>query len=124
MVASFERFDDSNPFEPIKLGSAVCHQDDHNKSVHGQLAAIIRCKPSCVDHNGDPICVSFGLGNDMTVNAILGMPIIKDVDVIPNFCACLVVCKDTTATSDMRCHKTSCGFLADDDALGTVTFMV
>ena len=26
IFASFERFDDSNPFEPIKLGGAICHR--------------------------------------------------------------------------------------------------
>jgi hypothetical protein len=34
VVASFERFDDSNPFEPIKLGGAIRHPDDHGKSSH------------------------------------------------------------------------------------------
>ena len=38
-VTSFERFNDSNPFKPIKLGGAICHPDDCNKSVlHGQLS--------------------------------------------------------------------------------------
>jgi hypothetical protein len=114
-VASFERFDDANPFEPIKLGGAIRHPDDYNESVHGQLTAIIRYKTPYVDHNGRPVRISFGLGNDMTVNTILGMPIIKDLGMIPNFRDGSVVCEDTAATFTLRYHATSCGFLADDN---------
>lgn len=72
IVASFERFDDSNPFEPIKLGGAIRHPDDYNESMHGQLTAIIRYKTPYFDNDGSPICILFGIGNDMTVNTILG----------------------------------------------------
>jgi len=41
IVASFEGFDNANPFEPIKLGSAICHPDNYSTSLHGQLMAII-----------------------------------------------------------------------------------
>jgi hypothetical protein len=114
IVAGFERFDDSNPFEPIKLGGAIRHPDDYNESTHGQLTAIIRYKTPYVDHDGHPIRISFGLGNDMTVNTILGMPIIKDLGMIPNFRARSVICEDSPATFDIRYHETCCGFLADD----------
>ena len=72
IVASFERFDDSNPFEPIKLGGAIRHPDDYNESMHGQLTAIIRYKTPYFDNDGSPICILFGIGNDMSVNTILG----------------------------------------------------
>ena len=114
IVASFERFDDSNPFEPIKLGGAIRHPDDYNESMHGQLTAIIRYKTPYVDTAGNPIRISFGLGNDMTVNTILGMPIIKDLGMIPNFRAGTVTCEDSPATFSIRYQETSCGFLASD----------
>jgi hypothetical protein len=116
IVASFEQFDDSNPFEPIKLGGAIRHPDDYDVSLHGQLTAIIRYKTPYVDHDGSPIRISFGLGNDMTVNTILGMPIIKDLGMLPNFRTARVTCEDTPATFDIRYHETNCGFPADDDA--------
>ena len=114
IVASFERFDDSNPFEPIKLGGAIRHPEDYSESMHGQLTAIIRYKTPYVDNDGSPIHISFGLGNDMTVNTILGMPIIKDLGMIPNFRARLVICEDSPATFAIRYHETCCGFLAED----------
>jgi hypothetical protein len=32
LVASFEQFNDANPFKPIKLGGAIRQPDDYNKS--------------------------------------------------------------------------------------------
>jgi hypothetical protein len=114
LVASFERFDDSNPFEPIKLGGAIRHPDDYKESLHGQLTAIIRYKTPYVDHDGNSIRISFGLGNDMTVNTILGMPFIKDLGMIPNFRAGSVTCEDSAATFAISYQETSFGFRADD----------
>ena len=119
IVASFERFDDSNPFEPIKLGGAIRHPDDYNASLHGQLTAIIRYKTPYFDNDGSPIRISFGLGNDMTVNTILGMPVIKDLGMLPNFRTAVVTCDDSPATFEIRYHETSCGFHAQDDAVTT-----
>ena len=103
-VASFERFDDSNPFEPIKLGSAILHPNDYsNESIHGQLTATIRYKTPYVNKNtGNPIRIFFSLGNNMTVNTILGMPVIKDLRMIPNFRACSVTYKDSPTTFAIR----------------------
>jgi hypothetical protein len=117
MVSSFERFDDANPFEPIKLGGVIRHPDDYNETVHGQLTASY--KTPYVDSDGNPIHISFGLGNDMTVNTILGMPIIKDLGMIPNFRAGSVTCKDAPATFDIRYHETCCSFLAGDTNAAT-----
>jgi hypothetical protein len=114
LVASFERFDDANPFEPIKLGGAIRHPDDYNESVHGQLTAIVRYKTPYVDHDGNPIRISFGLGQDMTVNTILGMPIIKDLGMVPNFRTGSVCCDDTAATFEICYQETCCGFPASD----------
>lgn len=97
IVASFERFDDSNPFEPIKLRG---HPDDfYSESMHGQLAAIIHYKAPYFDNDGSPIRISFGLENDMTVNTILGMPVIKDLGMIPNCCARSIICEDSATSA-------------------------
>jgi hypothetical protein len=108
----FECFDDSNPFEPIKLGSAIWHP-----IFAWQLTAVIRDEtPPCVDHDRSPVRNYFGLGEDMTVNTIHGMPIIKNLGMLPNFRAALVTCEATAATFDIRCHETCCGFPANDDS--------
>ena len=81
IVASFERFDDSNPFEPIKLGGAIRQHDDYNETMHAQLTAIICYKSLYFDNDVCPTHISFCLGNNiMTVNTILlGMPVIKNL---------------------------------------------
>jgi hypothetical protein len=127
IVASFERFDDSNPFEPIKLGGAVRHPDDCNESMHRQFAAVIRCKTPHVDNDGCPIRISFGLGNNMTVNTILGMPIIKDLGMIPNFRPDLSPVKTRPPPSSFDAKKLVaaflCGFPVDDATAATFSVM-
>jgi hypothetical protein len=97
LVASFEQFDDANPFEPIKLGGAISQPDDYNELEHGTLTAIIRYHTPYADHKGNPIQIAFGLGNGMTVNTILGMPVIKDLGMIPNFRHGSITCADSPA---------------------------
>ena len=65
------------------------------------------------------IHISFGLGNDMTVNTILGMPVIKDVGMIPNFRPRSIVCEDSSATFDISYQETCCGFPPDDESAAT-----
>jgi hypothetical protein len=50
----------------------------------------------------------------VTVNTILGMPIIKDLGMIPNFCGGLVTCKDTAATFAIRYQEIESGFPASN----------
>jgi hypothetical protein len=114
LVVSFECFDDANPFELIKLGGAICHPNNYNKLVHGQLTPIIRYKMSYMDLDSNPIHISFGLGHNMTLNTILGMSIIKDLGMIPNFWAGTVVCEDTTATFKTSYQETHYGFPASN----------
>jgi hypothetical protein len=124
LVTSFERFDDANPFEPIKLGGAIRHPDDYNESLHGQLTAIIGYKTPYVNTDGNPVHISFGLGNNnMTVNTILGMPIIKDLGMIPNFRAISVTCEDTSATFTIDYHENKCGFLASNAEAATFSML-
>ena len=87
--------------------------------MHGQLAAVIRCKTPRFDNDGSPIRTSFGLGNDMTVNTILGMPIIKDLGMIPNFRAGSVTFEDSPATFAIHHQETCCGCLAEDATAAT-----
>lgn len=82
LVAEFISFDDSNPFEPIKLGGAIRDPSDFVAADHGNLTAVIRCYTPCVDTSGTPITISFALGSDVTVNTIFGLPMLCDLDSI------------------------------------------
>jgi len=80
LVAEFVSFDDSNPFEPIKLGGAIRDPSDFDASDHGNLTAVIRYFTPYLDSSGDPITISFALGSDVTVNTIFGLPMLCDLD--------------------------------------------
>jgi hypothetical protein len=82
LVAEFISFDDDNPFEPIKLGGAICDPVDFDSSTHGNLTAVIRYYTPYIDHSGSPITLSFALGADVTVNTIFGLPMLCDLDSI------------------------------------------
>jgi hypothetical protein len=83
LVAEFVSFDESNPFEPIKLGGAICHPPDFNASDHGNLTAVI-CYyyTPYVDASGSPITISFALGSDVIINIIFGLPMLCNLDSI------------------------------------------
>ena len=82
LVAEFVSFDDSNPFEPIKLGGAIRDPSDFDATDHGNLTAVIRYYTPYVDTSGSPITLSFALGSDVTVNTIFGLPMLCDLDSI------------------------------------------
>jgi hypothetical protein len=82
LVAEFISFDDTNPFEPIKLGGAIRDPADFVSSDHGNLTAVIRYYTPYVDTTNSPITLSFALGPDVTVNTIFGLPMLCDLDAI------------------------------------------
>jgi hypothetical protein len=79
-VADYISFDDTNPFEPVKLGGAIRDPDNFNSSSHGNLTAVIRYYTPYTDTTGNPITISFALGNDVTVNTIFGLPLLCALD--------------------------------------------
>jgi hypothetical protein len=90
IVAEFISFDDANPFEPIKLSSAICDPADFVSSDHGNLMAVIRCHTPYVDTANSPIALSFALGPDVTVNTIFGLPMLCNLDAVISLCSNLM----------------------------------
>ena len=86
LVADFVAFDDTNPFEPIKLGGAIQDPAGFEAAEHGQLTAVIYHFTPYVDITGAPITISFALGSDVTVNTIFGLPMLCDLDAIISLC--------------------------------------
>jgi hypothetical protein len=79
-VAEYTAFDESNPFEPVKLGGAIRDPDNFDGSTHGNLTAVIRYFTPYTDRSGHPIMFSFALGLDVTVNTIFGLPMLCALD--------------------------------------------
>jgi hypothetical protein len=85
-VTKFIQLEDSNPFDPVKLGGTVCYPSDFDAANHGNLTAVIGCSTSHIDTNGAGVIISFALGADVTVNAIFGLPMLCDLDSVLSFC--------------------------------------
>lgn len=80
LVAEFVSFDDANPFEIVKLGGAILDPANFDAEHHGNLTAVIRYYTPYSDTNGNPVTISFALGNDVSVNTIFGLPLLHDLD--------------------------------------------
>ena len=73
IVVSYEECNDRNPFHPLKLDCAVPTADAAD-SLEGKLTAVVTYRTRYVLPSGEPATLKFGLGKDITVNAIIGLP--------------------------------------------------
>jgi hypothetical protein len=84
LVHAYESFDEMNPFEPIRLSGALRNPNDVSQEVTGALTAVIRYKTHYVDCNGNPVLLSFDLGDTVSCNTLLGLPAINGMNMIWN----------------------------------------
>ena len=78
VIHSYEEFNGTNPFDPIKLCGAISDPSTYDTEKHGILSAVIRYKtPFTVD--GRAYTIAFALGRDVTVNSIIGLPTITEL---------------------------------------------
>ena len=75
IVCSYEKFDDENPFEPLSLACAVSIED--LTATYGQLTSVVTYHTQYRDEKGASIKLSFGLGAEVAVNAIIGLPTLR-----------------------------------------------
>jgi len=81
LIAEYEEFNGRNPFDPIKLGGAITDPSAYDLENHGLLKAVIRYHtPFKTEQNGAPLFLSFALGDDITVNSIIGLPFINALE--------------------------------------------
>jgi hypothetical protein len=66
--------DGSDGFEPIKLQGAIKESADNNSNQRGVLNTVIRYKTPFSDESGNPMLLSFALGDDVSTNSIFGWP--------------------------------------------------
>jgi hypothetical protein len=108
LVHSFVQFDDSNPFEAIKLVGAIKDPDDFNEETHGRLTAVVRYRLPYTDDESNPVVLCIALGTDVSVNTILGWPAIEDLDIEPRFKSNLFV--SSTLNHSFRLERVSAPF--------------
>ena len=81
LVVEYEAFDGENPFDPIKLYGAITDPSQYNENDHGILKAVIRYKtPFLYTATNEPVVLSFALGDDVSVDTIMGLPSIEELE--------------------------------------------
>lgn len=76
IVISYEQFNDNEGFQPITLDCAIPSSEQEKDD--SKLSAAVTYKMRCVDATGKMIALSFGLGDAISVNAIIGLPTFKE----------------------------------------------
>ena len=79
VVADFRYFDSDRPFDPICLEGAILDPDKADNRTLGQLCAVIRYRTAYTLPTGAPLCLSFALGENISTNTIIGLPLQKSL---------------------------------------------
>ena len=108
IVAEYIQYDDKDPFDPIKLQCAV---DDAglNASENGKLTAIVRYHTPYKFVDGSPVLVSFGLGKDVAVRSILGLPTLRQWQSSIDFASNKLVCPNLQRRFDLQYERAQQG---------------
>lgn len=73
IIKDWVEFDDREKFEPLALNCALKDLKNTESNV-GKLTALVTYLTRYTSIDNDPITLSFGLGNEIAVNAIVGKP--------------------------------------------------
>ena len=76
IVDSYEQFDDSDAFLPITLDCAIPATAAEKDA--GKLTAVVTYKTRYHGNDDQPLLLSFGLGDAIAVNEIIGLPTFRD----------------------------------------------
>ena len=76
IVKNYIEFDDNDKFEPLGINCDVDNVNEVENNV-GKLTAIVTYYTLYTSVNKLSILLSFGLGNEVVVNAIIGKPTLK-----------------------------------------------
>jgi len=75
IVRSYEQFEHENLFEPLSLACAVSMENII--ATYDKLISIVTYHTQYKDTSGIPLKLAFGLGAEVAVNAIIGLPTLK-----------------------------------------------
>ena len=107
LVSDFHMFDDTNPFEPNKLLGAVTNSDSYDFDTHGQLTGVIQYFTPYVNTHNQPITISFGLGENVAVNSIIGWPAILDMQIDLSISTMTVVSHTLHCNFPITCRQSA-----------------
>ena len=118
IVAEYLQYDDKKPFEPLQLLCAV-KDLQATESEHGKLTAIVRYKLR-YKQSGKQCYLSFGLGADVTVNSIIGLPTLRQWGGVFDFSMNTFIAKSINTKFNLQYEATAQGlplsiiFTSDD----------
>ena len=76
IVLKYERYDDVVAFQPITLDCAI--PTSNAEKDKGKLSSVVTYKTRYHKEDGTMMTLSFGLGEDILVNAIIGLPTFRE----------------------------------------------
>lgn len=76
IVHSYEEYNGSNPFSPIVL-EGVTSNGDNSDFETGKLTAVVTYYTR-YKNDGKAVTISFGLGDSIAVNGIIGLPTLRE----------------------------------------------
>ena len=85
VVATYEKFDGENPFDPIKLCGAITNPKYYDESRHELLSTMIEYYTPYKYSDSSAFTLTLALGVGMAVNSILGLPSIIEGEIEPKW---------------------------------------
>lgn len=76
-VESYEEYNDENPFTPIALEGVTTDSSTATDFQSGKLTALVRYRTRYQEANGKRQILSFGLGDSVAVNGLIGLPTLR-----------------------------------------------
>ena len=85
LVAEYIQYDNSVPFQPLQLSYAVTDVEQR-ESMHEKLTDLVQYYLR-YQLKGRPVVISFGLGANVAVNSIIGLPTLRQWGGLLEFCS-------------------------------------
>ena len=80
-IAEYVEYGPGTPYNSITLYTAI-ENNNGAPSHDGDLTVVIIYRTVCTTLEENHIVISFGIGNNVTVNAIIGLPVLKAFEVL------------------------------------------
>ena len=92
-VAEYTQFDnDNNEFHPIQLQVSINNSDTPTQSGAGILTTMVKYYPPYTSADSQSIILSFGLGDDLLVQSIIGLPTLQKWKYNIKLCGNFMIC--------------------------------
>ena len=107
-VHSYEEYNDENPFNPIALEGVTADTSDKEEFENGKLTAVVRYHTR-YELDGQRQLISFGLGSDIAVNGLIGLPTLREWKVVLDIHDGKAYSKNMTLQWPMEFTDAACG---------------